>query len=258
MVKLVWIFVLASALQVMAGNTKSYSQVTKLDLSLKNASLESIIWTMKKQSEFSFFYNSDDVKGVEGIDADFKNSTAEEILNTILEGTGLTFDIVHKTVIIRKDYRIKPRLVEKLDLQQPQQKEISGKVTDSSGLPLPGVSVIVKGTTLGTVSNSDGEFLLYIPIDAKVLQFSFVGMQTQEVAIGGRNSFSIVMDEETFGVEEVVVTALGIEKNKRILTYATQQVGMDAVTTVKDISLGNALAGKLAGVYVSTGSGAAG
>ncbi|MDD4426062.1 MAG: SusC/RagA family TonB-linked outer membrane protein, partial [Mariniphaga sp.] len=258
MVKLVWIFVLASALQVMAGNTKSYSQDTKLDLSLKNASLESIIWTMKKQSEFSFFYNSDDVKGVEGIDADFKNSTAEEILNTILEGTGLTFDIVHKTVIIRKDYRIKPRLVEKLDLQQPQQKEISGKVTDSSGLPLPGVSVIVKGTTLGTVSNSDGEFLLYIPIDAKVLQFSFVGMQTQEVAIGGRNSFSIVMDEETFGVEEVVVTALGIEKNKRILTYATQQVGMDAVTTVKDISLGNALAGKLAGVYVSTGSGAAG
>jgi TonB-linked SusC/RagA family outer membrane protein len=258
MVKMVWIFVLASALQVVAGNTKSYSQVTKLDLSLKNASLESIIWTIKKQSEFNFFYNSDDVKGVEGIDADFKNSTAEEILKTILEGTGLTFDIVHKTVIIRKDYRIKPRALEKLELQQPQQKEISGKVTDASGLPLPGVSVIVKGTTIGTVSNADGEFSLNVPLDAKILQFSFVGMQTQEVPIDGKSSFSLVMEEETFGVEEVVVTALGIEKNKRILTYATQQVAMDAVTTVKDISLGNALAGKLAGVAVTTGSGAGG
>jgi TonB-linked SusC/RagA family outer membrane protein len=258
MVKMVWIFVLASALQVVAGNTKSYSQVTKLDLSLKNASLESIIWTIKKQSEFNFFYNSGDVKGVEGIDADFKNTTAEEILNTVLEGTGLTFDIVHKTVIIRKDYRIKPRQVEKLELQQPQQKEISGKVTDANGLPLPGVSVIVKGTTIGTVSNADGEFSLNVPLDAKVLQFSFVGMQTQEVSIDGRSSFSLEMEEETFGVEEVVVTALGIEKNKRILTYATQQINMESVTTVKDISLGNALAGKLAGVAVTTGSGAGG
>ena len=136
MVKMVWIFMLASALQVVAGNTKSYSQVTKLDLDLKNSSLESIIWTLKKQSEFNFFYNSDDVKGVEGISATFKNSRAEEILSTVLEGTGLTFDIVHKTVIIRKDYRIKPRTVETLELQKSQQKEISGKVTDANGLPL--------------------------------------------------------------------------------------------------------------------------
>src|SRR5690554_3090500 len=85
-----------------------------------------------------------------------------------------------------------------------QQRQISGKVTDQQGIPMPGVSVVVQGTTTGTVTDADGSFVLGIPADAGTLQFSFVGMQAQEVEIGTRTTFSVVMQEENIGLEEVV------------------------------------------------------
>src|SRR5690606_34471034 len=137
--------------------------------------LEDVIWSIKKQSEFNFFYNSEDVKGIDGIDIDFKDATTEEILGKVLEGTGLTFNVVHKTIIIREKSEME-LAVEKLKQQQPDEKSISGTVTDQDGLPLPGVSVVVKGTTIGTVTNAEGKFSLSIPSGTEILQFSFVGM----------------------------------------------------------------------------------
>ncbi|WP_175549968.1 TonB-dependent receptor [Mariniphaga anaerophila] len=255
MMKMVWIFVLASALQVVAGNTKSYSQVTRLDLKLKNASLENVIWSIKKQTEFNFFYNSEDVKEVKNIDVDLKGATAEEILEDVLEGSDLTFEIVHKAIIIRKDSRMKSKLMEPLEQnQQPRQKEITGKVTDADGGPLPGVTIIVKGTTIGAITNVDGEFSFLIPAGAETLQFSFVGMKTQEIEVKGKTRFDVVLDAETIGIEEVVAIGYGAMK-KRDVTGAITSISSEAIEKKVATNIFDALQGSTAGVQIVSGSG---
>src|SRR5690606_18829395 len=104
-----------------------------------------------------------------------------------------------------------------------QQRTVTGTVTDTDNQPLPGVSVIVEGTTIGTITNNDGYFTLSVPADAETLLFSFVGMRTQPASLDGRTTFTIVMEEEAIGMEEVVVVGYGTQK-KANLTGAVDQV----------------------------------
>ena len=141
-----------------------------------------------------------------------------------------------------------------------QTKTISGRVTSAEdGTPIPGVSVSVKGTTLGTVTNIDGEFELNVPDDADALVFSFVGMATQEIALEGRTNISVEMEPQTFGVDEVVVTALGVtNRNAREVVYATQTVDSEQLLSTPTKNALEGLRGKTAGVKLSTGSGSVG
>ncbi|WP_430809356.1 MULTISPECIES: SusC/RagA family TonB-linked outer membrane protein [unclassified Carboxylicivirga] len=137
-----------------------------------------------------------------------------------------------------------------------QTTTITGTVTDSeSGEPMPGVSVVVRGTTIGTVTNVDGYYSLSVPDDATNLLFSFVGMKTQDVIIGGRTSINIVLESESIGVDEVVVTAMGIRKEKKALNYSTQKVESELITNASQPNVTNALQGKVAGVSVQQSSG---
>ena len=133
-----------------------------------------------------------------------------------------------------------------------QTREISGLVTSSSdGSSIPGASVVVKGTTLGTVTNIDGKFTLKIPSTAKTLMIAFVGMVSQEVAIGNnQTTFDVKMDAENLSVDEVVVTALGISREKKSLGYASQSVKGDNISAVKSNNFMNSLSGKVSGVQV--------
>ncbi len=144
------------------------------------------------------------------------------------------------------------------EMDQPNRREISGTVRDSKNQPLPGVALIVKGTTIGTTTDSEGRFRLSVPVNAQTLYFTFVGMKSQEIPIAGNTVFNVTMEETTFGVDEVVVTALGIERSKKSLTYATQQVNVEILSSVRDVSLGNALAGKVAGVSITASTGTSG
>ncbi|MDD4108120.1 MAG: TonB-dependent receptor plug domain-containing protein [Prolixibacteraceae bacterium] len=105
-----------------------------------------------------------------------------------------------------------------------QQRSINGEVKDSNGFPLPGVTVVVKGTTVGTITDADGNFILSVPASAEILQFSFVGMSTQEVPLDGRTSFNITLEEETIGMDEVVVVGYGTQR-KVNLTGSVDVVG---------------------------------
>ena len=129
-----------------------------------------------------------------------------------------------------------------------QEKTVTGKVSDASG-PLPGVTVIIKGTKTGTQTDFDGNYSIKATTGA-VLQFSFVGMKTVEQAVGASNTINFVMQEDAQSLEEVVVTALGISREKKSLGYASQTVGGDDVSTVKSDNLANALSGKVAGVQI--------
>ncbi len=134
-----------------------------------------------------------------------------------------------------------------------QTRDISGTVTSSEdGGPIPGVSVIVKGTTLGTVTDMNGAFTLRVPANAETLMFSFVGMSSLEVLMGNQTTFKILMNPATFGVDEVVVTALGIQRQKRDLGYSTATIGSEELTQAKSISVATGLQGKVAGLNISS------
>nr|WP_320118721.1 SusC/RagA family TonB-linked outer membrane protein [uncultured Marinifilum sp.] len=131
-----------------------------------------------------------------------------------------------------------------------QSKRISGTVTSADdGLGMPGVSVIIKGTTVGASTDIDGKYSLEAQA-SDVLLFSFVGMVTKEISVGSQTTINVVLETESIGVDEVVVTALGITKEKKSLGYAVQEVGGDAVSTAKDASFISSLSGKVSGVNI--------
>ena len=118
-----------------------------------------------------------------------------------------------------------------LEIAQPQQRNITGKVLDVEGVPLPGVYVIVQGTSIGTVTDIDGEFSLDIPLGAEILQFSFIGMKTVEQIIGSESNFSIIMEEDAFSFDEVVVIGYGSVRKKDL----TGSVG--SIDGIKSLSV---------------------
>ena len=135
-----------------------------------------------------------------------------------------------------------------------QTGEISGVVTSADdGSTIPGVSVSVKGTTVGTITDIDGKYSLNVPNDAKTLVFSFVGMQTQEVPVKG-NTINVVMKSETVGINEVVVTALGIKKSEKSVGYASTTVNSEELLKERNTNVTSSLSGKVAGLQVQSSS----
>ncbi|MFY0600210.1 MAG: SusC/RagA family TonB-linked outer membrane protein [Cyclobacteriaceae bacterium] len=136
-----------------------------------------------------------------------------------------------------------------------QERQITGRVTDDKGEPVPGANVILKGTTVGTTSDLDGNYRLSVPDEAETLVFSFIGMSTKEVSIGSRAIIDLAMTADVQQLAEVVVTALGIERDSKRLGYATTTLKSDELTKTRSISPLNALQGKVAGVNITQGSG---
>jgi len=136
------------------------------------------------------------------------------------------------------------------------QNSITGTVTDDSGSPLPGASVVVKGTTKGVITDANGKFSLSVPANAKIV-VSFVGMNNTEVAVGTNKTFKIKLATSTVGVEEVVVTALGISREKKSLGYSVAEVKGAEMQKVASTNALSSLAGKVSGVQFSS-TGAAG
>lgn len=134
-----------------------------------------------------------------------------------------------------------------------QEMNVSGRVTDATdGLPLPGVNVVVKGTTNGTVTDTDGRYSLNVPTSNSVLVFSFIGLVTQEIDIAGRQVVDVPMASDVTQLTEVVVTALGIERKRNELPYAAQQVTGDQIAATRNANFVNALSGKVAGIDIKT------
>jgi TonB-linked SusC/RagA family outer membrane protein len=132
-----------------------------------------------------------------------------------------------------------------------QEKLISGMVSDESGLPLPGVNIIVKGTTNGTQTDFDGKYSLTVNT-GDVLSFTYVGLKSQEVTVGASNTLNVTMQEDAAVLDEIVVTALGIKREKKSLGYATQEVKGEAVSNVKSSNFVNSLSGRVAGLDIKT------
>ena len=245
--KLIGVFMFVALVQVSAS---SYSQTKELTIKGNRLTLEEVFEMIENQSEFSFMYNLKQIDLSKEVDVDIENQTVDKILNRVLKGTDITYTIDNRLIVIHKTNNTE--LTEKL--AENQQQSVSGKVTDSSGSPLPGVTVVVKGTTQGTITDADGKYILtHIPDDA-TLQFSFVGMRTQEVAIAGQSNINVVLNDESIGIDEVVAVGYGIQKARKV-TGSISKITDDAFVGRPLTDPSQALAGASTGVQVIQNSG---
>lgn len=239
--KLTTIILFLAFMQISAAN---YAQNTKLTLSGRSLTLEEVFGKIEEQSEFSIFYNLQQVDLSKRVDVNFNEVLVDKVLDAVLAGTNMTYSVNNRLIVVHsKD--VAPS--EKIAVQQGA---ISGKVTDKTGGPLPGVTVVIKGTATGTITDINGGFTLANVPEKGILVFSFVGMKSQEIAVAGRTLVNVILEEAIIGVDEVVVTALGIRREEKALGYAVQQVSGDVLTTVKGVDVGTSLTGKVAGLLV--------
>ena len=219
--KLLTILIFAGTMAVSAS---VYSQKTKIDLQISHSTVGSILKSIEENSEFIFIYDSELVNSKIEKSISLRDANIETVLDQLFGTTKIAYLIDDRQIFLykRDDLKQLEHLQSEVKSVQQQKKTVSGKVTDASRLPIPGVSVIVKGTTTGTITDGTGQFSLSIPGDSKILVFSFVGMKSQEIAIGNNISFDISLEDENFGIEEVVAVGYGTQKKANL----TGSVGM--------------------------------
>jgi len=205
---------------------------------------------IEKQTDYLFIY-SNEVNTNEKVSVKAKQKAVSEVLNSILSGKTINYSMEGNHIILSYDERRKDgEAVNLVNSIQQQRKTITGKVVDESGQSIPGVSIVIKGTSTGTISDVDGNFVITGVSENTVLVFSFVGMKMREVLVEEQTQLKIVMSEESVGLEEVVVTALGIQKEKKALGYAVQEVDGEDFKKAKEPYFANMLTGKVAGLTV--------
>lgn len=223
----------------------SYAQATKLTLNLTNRSIKDILFQIEDQSEFRFFYN-ENVDVNKKISIDVKNNSVFDILNEILAETNIEYRVIGRQIALYNEGESFTGLA-------AQQSVVTGKVTNLAGESLPGVSVVIKGSSTGTITNVDGNFSIGA-IGSDVLVFSFIGMKTQEVPINNRTTLNVVLTEDVIGVEEVVVIGYGTRAKKDVTTSIS---AIDSKNIEKVVSMTGEMAmqGNMSGVQVSGNSG---
>jgi len=231
-----------SLIQVMALD--SYSQQTRISINQNAQRLEDVLKTIEDKSEFFFLYNRDLIDVDQTVNINATNQTIKEILDELLKGTDIHYSVANRQIILSN-------LDGNSGVTNQQQKSVSGKVTDNSGGSLPGVSVVIKGTTTGTITDADGKYTLAnVPANA-ILQFSFVGMKSQEIAVGRNTAINVTLTEETVGIEEVVAIGYGTQR-KKDLTGSVAVVKTTDLRSLPVPSVSDALQGRAAGVQVIT------
>lgn len=212
----------------------------KITIQQKNITVIDALKTVEKQSKMSINYSDSELKGKEIANLNLRNVSVPSALDVILKGTGFAYQIQGNYIIITEKKPVATQVV----------KEIKGKVTDENGEPLIGVNISVGGNSTGTITDFDGNFAIKAP-DNSTLKVSYIGYATQMVAVSKKDFYPITMKQDTELLEEVVVTALGIKRAEKALSYNVQQIKGDELTTVKDANFVNSLNGKIAGVNIN-------
>ena len=233
------------ALIAMAPIGESKAQVT---LKTPNTTLEVVIKKIQKQMNLRFFYD-DSLAKVMVNNIDVKDEKVQNVLNQLLKGKGISFKVEDNVVYLRKENA--PVAKEKVT---DSKRKITGKVLDEAQQPMIGVTVAVKGSTTRAVTDIDGNYQLQTSETAPVLQFSYLGYKTKEVKASGKDAITTTMDVDSKALDEVVVTALGIKRDKKMLGYSVQDIKSDALNTTGDPSVVGALSGKVAGLQMNTAS----
>ncbi len=240
MVKLSILCFFLGIFQVLAVD--SYGQTTRLSLNAKHISMEEVLETIEDESEFFFLYNKDLVDVEQEVNVSVENETIKKILDDMLSGTGIDYAVYDRQIVLTNS--------EVITQMVSQQKSISGTVKDEEGQPLPGVTVLVKGTSNGTVTNVDGLYSLDNVTEGTTLQFSFIGLMSQEIVVGTQSSIDITMKVDAIGLEEVVAIGYGTAKKSDLSSSIATVSRLDQISSRPSLSAASFLQGNVAGVTV--------
>ena len=215
----------------------------KITIQKKNISIIEALKEVEKQSDYSVGYNDSQLRNKPVLNLDLKAVALENALAQILRGSGFTYQFKDKYIMIIPDN--KPKGI--------PAKKVSGIVIDENNEPLIGVNIKVEGSSIGAITDIDGNFNIMAP-QGSTLSFTYVGYTPQTVKITDKNIYEIRLVSDTKQLSEVVVTALGIKREQKALSYNVQQVKADAISGIKDANFINSLNGKVAGVNINSSS----
>lgn len=226
----------------------AFSQTTKRDIKLNfnNVPIVKVFESIEKQSDYSFFYNNDINTSLKA-SIEITSNNINQIVGTLLKGTSIDYRISDKRIVLFQ---------KKTAEESKKAYTVSGVINDASG-PVIGASVATKDGK-GTITSIDGDFRLENIHVGDVLTVSYIGYKTQNIVFNGQSKLNITLSEEATELDQVVVTALGIKRAEKALSYNVQQISGDEITTVKDPNFMNSLTGKVAGVTINSASSGAG
>lgn len=240
--KLTSLLLLMAVLQVSAE-----SSAQTVTYSARSASLQKVLNVIRQQTGYVFFYDKEDLKNSLPVSVDLKNATPQAAMELVLKQQPLTYEIQGNTIFITKHER--PAAI--TTATAPPPITITGKVTDEKGAPVPGVSVVVKGTTKGAITNPNGEFQLTGVDDHAVLTVTSIGYTTQEININGKTQVNISLVPDVSALKQLVVVGYGVQK-KANLTGSVSSIGSKELTNRPVTNVSNALQGTMPGVTVTS------
>ncbi|MEL7588142.1 MAG: TonB-dependent receptor [Prolixibacteraceae bacterium] len=237
-------------LSLLSSHAATYAQTARLDLNFKDRQIRDILNQIEDQSEFTFMYDNSKIDVGQRISVDLKSATITETLDKIFQNAGVSYKIMGRHIMLYGDS-------DSGNMNQQQNIPISGRVVDSSGMPLPGVTVVIKGTAVGTITDTEGAYSLSNVPNNGILEFSFVGMRTLVVNADRRSIINIALEEETIGIEEVVAVGYGSIR-KSDLTGSVSRVKVEDLTDRPATSVEQLLQGQVSGVQITSNTGAPG
>lgn len=233
-------------LGVLSAYSASYAQKTKLNLNAKNIQVKDVLNEIENQSEFFFMYDNKQIDVERKVNLEASSMNIDQVLQKLFEGTGTSFKVVNRQILLFSENQ-------GISFSQ-QNGKVTGKVTDSSGNALPGVSVIVKGTANGTITDTNGNYSLSNVPENSTLQFSFVGMKGQDIAVAGKSIINVSLIDDAIGIEEVVAIGYGTVK-KSDITGSISSISTEQILKVPTTDISRAIQGQATGVRVTQKSG---
>jgi TonB-linked SusC/RagA family outer membrane protein len=221
----------------------------RISINAHGSEVKKILNQVEKQVDVRFVFSSKLIKSTRKITVAAHDKPLYEVLDQVLTPLGLRYELSGKIIILKRG-----EVLPEVAPQSSIKKEVSGRVVDESDMGLPGVSVVLKGTQLGTITDNQGAFKLDVP-DNGVLVFSFVGFETQEAAIGSQSIFNISLVSDTKMLDAIVVTALGFKESADKLGSTSSKITDKSISASGETSLLNKIAGKASGVFVGRSSG---
>lgn len=238
--KITVLFLILGILHVSAD---TYAQKAQITVEVKSGTFYDVVSQIEKQTEFMFFYKSEDIDNSKQVSIQVRDRQVTDVLNELLKGTNLTYRISGKHITILKQGGT------------PQQKKkVTGTVTDPEGIPVIGANVVVKGTTNGTVTDIDGKFSLEVA-NGDILSFSYIGYAEQEIAVGNRQLINVKLAEDFKALDEVVVVGYGTMLKRNLSTSVGTVDSEKLLERPTSTNIFQGLAGKVAGVNIALNSG---
>ena len=227
------------------------AQDNRITLQLEGATLSSVFDSIEAQTSYHFFYNKGVVNDQRQVNIKVEGASIYDVLHQLLQNDNVEYSMVGNNIVLAPKQATKNRSAR---TNQPAERTVRGRVLDTEGESIPGVSVLVRGTTRGTTTDLDGYYTLEGISSQATLVFSFIGMRSEERYVGDRSVIDVVLQSDLVGLDEVVVIGYGTQR-RALVTSAISRVEVDETTLRNVLSPSQLLEGRVAGVSVSTGSG---